>query len=107
MESLKDYLKKRAQEYRQLSWKLDYWSPSAALLPKDKNHPSWKYYGQSVNPDEYEIVKDGWSHDHCPFCDMIINDVEYEGAITEAYTDGYNWICPDCHKRIVLGSEDP
>ena len=102
-----DYIRRHIERLAGHKFALKAWSPSAALFPVSGNGASAKYDGQAFDPAEYKLVEEGWSHDHCPFCWVTICDHAYEGSITEAYTDGYNWVCAGCFSRHLGGKVAP
>jgi len=102
-----DYVRLNVERLRSHKFTLLPWHPSPALLPRSNKGASSKFHGQAYDQAEYELVEDGWSHDHCPFCWVTIEDREYEGAVTTAFTDGYNWVCPPCFARYLEDKLDP
>jgi hypothetical protein len=101
-------MRTRAQEARQKEWSLQQWKPSAALV--DKSSESGiitKYAGQKYDPKNQELVKNGWSHDHCLFCWQSICNCGGENCQPQGYTDGEDWICKSCHKKIIVEGKDP
>ena len=90
------YLSRLIARLSESTWMLKPWSASSALFPKDDG-PSAKFHGQEFDPAKYELVEEGWSHDHCPFCWVTISDETTPDSIAEAYTNGYDWVCPSCY----------
>jgi hypothetical protein len=90
---------------RTSSWALKSWSPSPALFAKDGG-PSAKFHGQAFDPTKYDLVQEGWGHDHCPFCWVTICDDPAPEDIAEAYTNGYDWVCPDCFAKHLSNAGD-
>ena len=96
------YIDRLVARLRQSRWNLETWRPSAALFSKN-GRLSAKFRGQPYDPQQYELVPDGWEHDHCPFCWATICDYPSEKFLAKAYTNGYDWVCPDCF-ATYLGS---
>jgi hypothetical protein len=46
------------------TWVLKPWSESSALFARDGG-PSAKFHGQDFDSAKYDLVEEGWSHDHC------------------------------------------
>ncbi|MFG0250488.1 MAG: hypothetical protein ACF8OB_16500 [Phycisphaeraceae bacterium JB051] len=72
-------LRETAEDARLRDWQLCHWSSSTAHA----------------------------DHSHCIFCWESISDRANAQGVTEAFTDGKEWICPRCYTRIVEGSQDP
>lgn len=64
----------------------------------------WRLRGQQkylhaarLKRERYAPFKDGWSHDHCEFCNakfcLDLPECLLEGYCTEDY---YRWICEPC-----------
>jgi hypothetical protein len=96
------YTERFVQRLRRSTWTLKPWSASAALFARDGSASS-KFHGQAFDPDEYDLIEEGWSHDHCPFCSVTICDAGDPGYVSEAYTNGYDWVCPSCHAKHLSG----
>ena len=58
------------------------------------------YTGQRYDPKYCELVRGGWSHDHCEICWWTLS----EGGDEEhsvGYTDGGRWICSECYGHFI------
>lgn len=52
---------------------------------------------------EGATLQDGaWDHEHCRLCWKKI--MEKGGDFQEGYTDGQDWVCPDCYVKYVAPS---
>ena len=50
------------------------------------------------------IIDDtAWDHEHCTLCMSRIS--EYVDDHNEGFTDGMEWICPDCYEKHILPRE--
>ena len=94
------YAERLIARFRGSAWTLKAWQASPALFAKDGG-PSTKFHGQSFDAAKYELIEDGWSHDHCPFCWVTICDDPVPEYVSEAYTNGYDWVCPDCYAKYL------
>jgi len=81
---------------RKISWKYRIWRFSPALV--DKVGGTIRYYiGQNFDEKYFELVEDGWTHDHCEICIQQItnNDIGYESE------DNNNWVCQSCYEIFL------
>jgi Zn-finger protein len=104
--SLWDYshVQPKIDEARTTVWQKAKWQARPALVGK-AHGTKRPYTGQAFESKDYEIVPDGWSHDHCDICWWTISVSEKEEDGT-GYTDGRgNWLCMDCHDRFVQREE--
>jgi len=85
------------------SWTRKKWKKAQALVSKDGNS-SHKYYGQQYDPKYYDLVEDGWDHDHCKICMWPIS--ENEGHDTSYFDGDGDWICEECHNRFISPSTE-
>lgn len=99
-------LRELAEKLRTLQWEKMVWKKGPALRKKDGGSLQ-NYYGQSYDPKEFDLIEDGWEHDHCEFCWITISDCDHEKCSHQAYTCEDVLICPDCYQHIIRGGEDP
>ena len=80
---------------RQVTWTFQVWTPMPAL--NDKNGGSSRpYVGQNYDPNYFDIVEHGWTHDHCEICFQKLSAI-IEFAEIEGFTnDNYEWLCKSC-----------
>ena len=76
------------------------WKPRAALIDKNGG-TSTLYTGQKYDSSYTNLVEDGWTHDHCPICDIRISDYKDENTVTSGYFNGFDWICKDCYEAVL------
>ncbi|WP_091147065.1 hypothetical protein [Flavobacterium caeni] len=82
------------------------WFPRPGLKEKNEEVASRIYVGQTYDKNQFDIVKDGWTHDHCEICFKTLDDDDGgENSETSGYFDGSDWICKSCFEELVL-SED-
>lgn len=43
----------------------------------------------------YEPFREGWEHDHCEFCEGLI---DFSVPFAYATENNYNWICQECYE---------
>ncbi len=97
------YLAEMVARHRAKPWRLQSWVSQPALFSKDGSR-STRFHGQSFDPNEYNLVEGGWSHDHCPYCWVTVSDLSDPDYISEAYTDGNDWVCPDCYAKYLAST---
>lgn len=87
----------------EFTWQLQQWTPRPALIDKSGGG-SRLYVGQTYNPKYFDLVNDGWTHDHCIICYQTVSDWK-ETQVTadkREYTDGNNnWICKNCYTNFI------
>jgi hypothetical protein len=86
-----------------LIYKKDKWKPRDALVTKDKNRATI-YDGQKYDPNQFELVKGFWDHDHCEICNWTFKSADKTEDV-EGYFNGYNWICSDCFEKVLSKKE--
>ncbi len=79
------------------------WQPRDALVRLDGSRATI-YTGQTFDPKQFEIKREFWDHDHCQVCMWTFSKSE-DPEKTDGYTDGYNWLCMECHRRFIDGHE--
>ncbi|GAH08333.1 unnamed protein product, partial [marine sediment metagenome] len=72
------------------SWTRKKWKKVPALVSKDGKGLK-KYYGQKYDPKYFDLVEDGWDHDHCEICMWPIS--ENEGYDIGYFDGDSDWIC--------------
>lgn len=85
--------------YRKFHWESRRWVPRDALVHRS-NQKFYLYSGQSYDPEQFDLVKGGWSEDHCAICwwKLTASDsLEH----CEGYTNGQDWLCWECYERFV------
>jgi len=85
--------------YRKFHWEKRRWTARDALAQRfDKK--LFLYSGQTYDPEQVELVKGGWSEDHCGICwwKLTASDSHEHG---EGYTNGQDWLCTECYQRFV------
>lgn len=84
-------------------WQPKRWTPQPALI-EINGGSSQLYHGQKYDPQYFNLVDDGWTHDHCLICFQTIsnNSDQNEQVVSEGYTDQFNnWICHNCYSNFI------
>jgi hypothetical protein len=83
------------------TWNLKKWRPTPALVDKSSG-TSRPYVGQNYDEKFFDLVPDGWTHDHCEFCTNRISDKNiYEDCLTQGYNLNNDWICEKCYNLFM------
>ena len=96
-----DEMRNLAEEVRNNKWVKKKWNPSPALLCK-KSKVITKYSGQKYDSNKFELIENGWDHDHCLFCWQCICDSGSKNCKYNGFTDGEYWICETCHQKVIV-----
>ena len=96
--------------FRKDIWTRQKWTRQPALVARDGSYTQF-YHGQAYDAEKFDLVPDGWDHDHCELCFKTITDfVREEGrvpVVDEGYTNGDSWICRQCFQKYLGGSPEP
>jgi hypothetical protein len=61
------------------------------------------YRGEDYDAQEFDLVKDGWRHDHCVVCWKMLYNPEHPDE-SFGYTNGENWLCQQCYEAFRAGA---
>jgi Clp amino terminal domain, pathogenicity island component len=61
------------------------------------------YRGGIYDPGEFDLVKDGWKHDHCVVCWKVLYNPEHPDE-SFGYTNGEHWLCQQCYDAFLAGA---
>jgi hypothetical protein len=88
-----------SEYYQKFRWKKRRWTPRDALAQRS-DKTLYLYSGQAYDSEQVELVKGGWSEDHCAICwwKLYESDSSEHG---EGYTNGQDWLCTECCERFV------
>ena len=93
----------KLEELRKMEWKFQQWRPTPALIER-KGGAQVQYVGQKYDPTYFELVEDGWTHDHCEICYVILGANDEVGE-TNSYVSNGDWLCTICYKYLVEPSD--
>lgn len=88
-----------SEYYRKFHWERRRWVPRDALVHRS-NQKLYHYSGQSYDPEQFDLVKDGWKEDHCAICWWKLIDSEAPDR-GEGLTNGQDWLCTDCYDGLI------
>ena len=58
-----------------------------------------KYVGQAYDPAAFEVVEDGWDHDHCEVCWVVASRAQTTRMRVTDDSRGTDWLCTECYSR--------
>jgi hypothetical protein len=95
------------EAFRKDLWTRQKWTRLPALVAKDGSEIAC-YYGQDYDPEKFDLVPDGWGHDHCELCFKTITDFVREDARAPVVDEGYInsdecWVCCACFSMYLDG----
>ena len=89
-----DYLVQAIEYARGRMWSADIWHPQDALV--DRSGGSTRLYrNQRFDPAYFDLVRAGWTHDHCDICWATLVDQD-NGASSEG-----TWLCTYCYEHFI------
>jgi len=104
--TVEEMWRQMAAEFRGHTWALVEFRPRAGLWHRLSKRME-PFVGQPYDPSTCEVIQDAWDHEHCAFCGQTVTSTSQTNAIAAAYQHDKDWLCPDCHNRIVVNGEDP
>jgi hypothetical protein len=94
-----------SEYYRKFHWEKRRWTPRDALAQRS-DKTLYLYSDQAYDPEQFELMKGGWSEDHCAICWWKLFE---SGSVEhgEGYTNGQDWLCSECMERFVNPQAPP
>jgi hypothetical protein len=92
-------IRELSEYYRKFHWEKRRWTPRDALAQRS-DKTLYLYSGQACDPEQVELIKGGWSEDHCAICWWKLYESE-SAEHGEGYTNGQDWMCTECYERFV------
>jgi hypothetical protein len=87
------------------TWDLKKWRPTPALIDKSSK-TSRQYVGQNYDQKYFDLIPNGWTHDHCEFCTKRISNKEtYDDCLTQGYNLDNDWICEECYNLFMTADD--
>jgi hypothetical protein len=71
---------------------------------QESYHVSSPYTGQKYNPENFEVVEDGWDHEHCHVCHARIEPGDEYWQSAEPHPLE---LCLACYQRLTTGRPNP
>ena len=87
------------------TWKHETWKPTPSLNEKN-GRTSQKYNGQKYDTEHFELIPNGWDHDHCMICTKTISDTkDFKDWETDGYKNGNEWVCKNCFNLFMVSDD--
>ena len=88
-----------SEYYRKFHWEKRRWTPRDALVQR-ADRTLYLYSGQAYDTEQVELIKGGWSEDHCAICWWKLHESD-SPEHGEGYTNGQDWLCTECFEKFV------
>ena len=85
--------------YRTQNWSFKKWESKPAI--RDKSGTISKFVGQKYDVEQWEYLKNGWSHDHCEICFLDLCKSDYVIQQFAYVNESEDWICHECYNKII------
>ncbi len=95
----------KVRDFKCNAWRLEKWKKRPALVEKNGRSIAF-YFGQEYDKDKFDLVEDGWNHDHCELCFKTVSDFsrkdDKDPVVDEGYTnENDDWLCKECYARYI------
>lgn len=97
-----NHIREMIEEIEKNHYSFTNWFPRPGLKEKNTDFVSRLYIGQSYDKNQFDLVENGWIHDHCEICFQTIGQETNEYVETSGYFDGYDWVCKSCFEELVM-----
>jgi len=94
-----------SEYYQRFHWEKRRWAARDALVGRS-DKKLCLYSGQSYDPEQIELIKGGWSEDHCAICWWKIYESD-TAEHAEGYTNGQDWLCTECYEKFISPQRPP
>ena len=93
------YVATARQYCRKFCWEKRLWAPRDALVER-ATRALFLYFGQPYDPEKFDVLKGGWTEDHCAICwwRLFHSPQPEHGA---GYSNGQEWLCAECYERFI------
>ena len=99
-----EHIREMFEDMKDENFKFSKWFARPALIDK-KSGTVHLFSNQKFDSNYFDLDNEGWTHDHCQICSVVISDQESEYVKHEGYFDSWNWICKDCYETLFLYSD--
>lgn len=99
-----EYIREMHDAYKNSSFIFSKWFARPALVDK-KSGTTHLYSGQRFDGNYFDLVKEGWTHDHCEICSCVFSDQKSNAVKNEGYFDNWSWICKECYEIVVVAED--
>ncbi len=85
-------------------WQKRSWGPRDIVIAKKGRTFSFDLL-LAADPENFELVKNGWKKDHCAICRWELFESAEDVAHGVGYTNGFEWLCTECHGKFLEGPD--
>ena len=96
-----EHIRKMFEDLKDADFQFSKWFPRPALIDQ-KSGTTHLFTGQRFDSYYFNLNKEGWTHDHCQICSVIISEQESEYVKHEGYFDSWNWVCKFCYETLFV-----
>jgi hypothetical protein len=93
------FVRELSEYFGKFHWENRQWAARDALLYR-ADSGLHLYSGQPYDHEKADLLKGGWSEDHCAICRWKLIDSE-SPEHREGFTNGQDWLCKECYERFV------
>jgi hypothetical protein len=97
-----DHIREMVGEINKDEFIFKNWFPRPGLKEKNSDFVSRLYIGQSYDKNQFDLVENGWTDDHCIICMRTLGENPNDYIETSGYFDGDDWVCKSCFEEFVL-----
>ena len=96
-----EHIREMASDLKDTNFKYSKWFARPALIDK-KSGTTHLFHGQKFDDKYFDLDNEGWTHDHCAICSVVISEQESEYVKHDGYYNGWDWICKDCYEALFM-----
>jgi hypothetical protein len=101
-----DYIRRSAKQFREISWHWEKrtWAPRDVVIHRKTQRLSFDGT-LAENTKAFDLVKDGWTKDHCSICSWELFASKDAPDHATGYTNGRDWLCTECYDKFIARSD--
>ena len=96
-----EHIREMVEDLKDGDFKFSKWFARPALIEK-KSVTTHLFLGQKFDPNYFVLDNEGWTHDHCEICSVVISEQQSEYVRHKGYFDKWNWICKVCYEILFI-----
>lgn len=96
-----EYIRELVMHYTQHSWhwRRQAWTARDMVVDPVRGTISFDL-SLASDPAKFELIKSGWSKDHCVICHWELHESKDDPQHNEGYTNGRDWLCIECFDKF-------
>ncbi len=97
-----DYIRRSAKPFCEISWHWEKraWAPRDVVIHRKTQRLSLDG-ALAKNTKDFELVKDGWTKDHCSICSWDLFASKDAPDHSTGYSNGRDWLCTECYDKFI------